>query len=484
MTTEQMREALDRMDALLDSGTGLLAVPAGSATHTAAVADMRTIRAALTAPAAEVPVPEALRKAEYALWVCAEHNALHHGEAHNTVIEARAAHALVKSALAAPAAIAAEVPEAMGDEQMAEVLTTAYGSPEWSMDDVRAARAIIAARDAQWQSTRLRGGVPVVQRDASIRPPAGKFVLAWVKGVKTPIRAFWVPAFHLEPGEDFDTEWAQYSEEQDKWFCPEGWYEANHHEETHWQVEGEVFAWMSLPSLTAAPQAPAAEVDADRLERAMNILRAIHRRPSDAGVWLDEISDMLRTAQPAKKEQTQPKLIEYEAAHRVAFQAAAAFRPPYFGPGFRAHTWVVEAVRSAHMDGQRFAHGLPPIERTSVPTSSETQAPALDAGVVRDELPGMWDASDLIGGETDCQQVARGSHIKANMFHDAGAYAECGACGRYSDDPKTLSNSQPVCDCGEQHYWSGSFKPPGPDAKWSNHNRAAMSAQAGKGGAE
>jgi len=53
--TEQMREALDRMDALLDSGTGLLAVPAGSATHTAAVADMRTIRAALTAPAAEVP---------------------------------------------------------------------------------------------------------------------------------------------------------------------------------------------------------------------------------------------------------------------------------------------------------------------------------------------------------------------------------------------------------------------------------------------
>jgi len=53
--TEQMREALDRMDALLDSGTGLLAVPAGSATHAAAVADMRTIRAALTAPAAEVP---------------------------------------------------------------------------------------------------------------------------------------------------------------------------------------------------------------------------------------------------------------------------------------------------------------------------------------------------------------------------------------------------------------------------------------------
>ena len=50
MNTEQMREALDRMDALLDSEAGLLTVPAGSATHTAAVADMRTIRAALTHP--------------------------------------------------------------------------------------------------------------------------------------------------------------------------------------------------------------------------------------------------------------------------------------------------------------------------------------------------------------------------------------------------------------------------------------------------
>lgn len=60
-----------------------------------------------------------------------------------------------------------------------------------------------------------------------------------------------------------------------------------------------------------------------------------------------------------------PKLIEYEEAHRTAFEAAAAFRPPYFGPDFRAHNWVVEAVRSAHMDGQRFAQGLPRIERSA-----------------------------------------------------------------------------------------------------------------------
>lgn len=32
----------------------------------------------------------------------------------------------------------------MTDERLAEVLTTAYGSPEWTMDDVRAARAVEA----------------------------------------------------------------------------------------------------------------------------------------------------------------------------------------------------------------------------------------------------------------------------------------------------------------------------------------------------
>jgi hypothetical protein len=36
-------------------------------------------------------------------------------------------------------------PKVLSDERMAEVLTTAYGSPEWTMDDVRAARAIESA---------------------------------------------------------------------------------------------------------------------------------------------------------------------------------------------------------------------------------------------------------------------------------------------------------------------------------------------------
>ena len=57
--------------------------------------------------------------------------------------------------------------------------------------------------------------------------------------------------------------------------------------------------------------------------------------------------------------------------------------------------------------------------------------------------------------------------IKATMFHDEGAIAQCGNCKRYTLDPKALADSrQPVCDCGRQHYWSGSFKKPGPDAQW------------------
>lgn len=58
-------------------------------------------------------------------------------------------------------------------------------------------------------------------------------------------------------------------------------------------------------------------------------------------------------------------LIEYGAAQEIAYQAAAAFRPSYFtGTRFSAHPWVVEAIRSAHIDGQRFARELPAIDRS------------------------------------------------------------------------------------------------------------------------
>ena len=41
-----------------------------------------------------------LEQWEYALWVCSEHNALHHGDKHNTVMQSREAITAIKEALA------------------------------------------------------------------------------------------------------------------------------------------------------------------------------------------------------------------------------------------------------------------------------------------------------------------------------------------------------------------------------------------------
>lgn len=83
----------------------------------------------------------------------------------------------------------------------------------------------------------------------------------------------------------------------------------------------------------------------------------------------DELSKLLDfPAQPATeaaKQAVQPELMDWDAAHKIAFQAAAAFRPSYFnGAGFMPHNWVVEAIRSGHLDGQRLVMGLPPIDRS------------------------------------------------------------------------------------------------------------------------
>lgn len=76
-----------------------------------------------------------------------------------------------------------------------------------------------------------------------------------------------------------------------------------------------------------------------------------------------------------------PALMSWDQAQRVAYQAAAAFRPPYFdGPGFQAHEWVVEAVRSAHLDGQLFANGKPPLDRSSWTLRSRTREGAAPKG--------------------------------------------------------------------------------------------------------
>jgi hypothetical protein len=65
------------------------------------------------------------------------------------------------------------------------------------------------------------------------------------------------------------------------------------------------------------------------------------------------------------------------------------------------------------------------------------------------------------------EPVVRGSNIKKNWFHDAGAYARCSHCGRYSDKPESLNKDEWPCECGKLHGWCGSFVAPAADSRWS-----------------
>lgn len=69
--------------------------------------------------------------------------------------------------------------------------------------------------------------------------------------------------------------------------------------------------------------------------------------------------------------------------------------------------------------------------------------------------------------------LQRGADIPATGRHDAGAIARCSKCGRYTDnpsaldyDPRVKSQQDVRCDCGETHYWCGSFKRPTTDSVW------------------
>lgn len=66
-------------------------------------------------------------------------------------------------------------------------------------------------------------------------------------GKKFPIRALWAEKHTVRVGADVD-DWGEYDEETDEYYCPEGWYEWNEHEEVHWAVSEETpRAWRELP---------------------------------------------------------------------------------------------------------------------------------------------------------------------------------------------------------------------------------------------
>lgn len=78
---------------------------------------------------------------------------------------------------------------------------------------------------------------------------SGKPMLVVENGVV--LRACWVAKFSREASDTCDDA-ADYNEETDEYYWPQGWYEWNRHEEIHWVLEAEPTAYMPLPAPEAA----------------------------------------------------------------------------------------------------------------------------------------------------------------------------------------------------------------------------------------
>jgi hypothetical protein len=129
--------------------------------------------------------------------------------------------------------------------------------------------ALRAAKQMQARIDELKGvvrdWVPVSER----LPKPGKYVLAvfrYSTGKQVVIRAMHAPPKTLSEDDygEFVTEGADYDEATDTTYWPEGWYECNENEETHWQVHEEVTHWMLLPAAPSVGEKP----DAERLPTA------------------------------------------------------------------------------------------------------------------------------------------------------------------------------------------------------------------------
>lgn len=71
-------------------------------------------------------------------------------------------------------------------------------------------------------------------------------------GKEFPIRAMWAAKFTLPVSLEDDSGFGEHDERTDEWYCPEGWYEWNEHEEIHWRVTETPRAWAPLPPTTSA----------------------------------------------------------------------------------------------------------------------------------------------------------------------------------------------------------------------------------------
>ena len=144
-------------------------------------------------------------------------------------------------------------PQAMPDLSQ----LTERGAKAWAGVDAQGLREGFTAADMATVSAQgFRDGVASVSAgwisvDERL-PEPGNPVLLDI-GKKYPIRALWAAKNTVRVGTDVD-DWGEYDEETDEYYCPEGWYEWNEHEEVHWAVSETPRAWRELPPpLPAAP---------------------------------------------------------------------------------------------------------------------------------------------------------------------------------------------------------------------------------------
>lgn len=72
---------------------------------------------------------------------------------------------------------------------------------------------------------------------------------AGYKGKPKIVRALYARKFTLKTYELGGFINPEYDEETDEYYCPEGWYEWNEHDEVLWAIDYPVTHWMSLPEL-------------------------------------------------------------------------------------------------------------------------------------------------------------------------------------------------------------------------------------------
>jgi hypothetical protein len=61
------------------------------------------------------------------------------------------------------------------------------------------------------------------------------------------VRACWIPQYYME-ADCYEGDDEEYNEETDTYYWPQGWYEWNECEDTHFRLPDRVTHWMLLPA--------------------------------------------------------------------------------------------------------------------------------------------------------------------------------------------------------------------------------------------